>query len=145
MPASCIRIAALIVAFAVVIFGLIYLNGRAADPTGASRALEWVALYTGAAMAAVMLAFMLGLYRTTLRNTAIFSVSALVFSGSLLLVASQETTGEASMTAMIAHPSLALVSVARADAGPHSAGAGTGARASELNGGWTAPGYSAGR
>ncbi|WP_052161658.1 hypothetical protein, partial [Hoeflea sp. BAL378] len=109
MPASCIRFTAMIVVSTVVISGLIYLNGRAADPSGTSQALEWIALYTGAAMAAVMLAFMLGLYRRSLRNTAIFSASALVFSGSLVLVASHDARGgDAGMRAIVAHPSLAV-------------------------------------
>ena len=122
MTASCIRATASLLASTILICGLIYLNSRAADPAGFSQGagygqtLDWIALYTGVAMAAVMLAFVLGIFRNTSFNSAIFVVSALVFCGSLYLVADREAKdGEAWMAAMPLHPSLALVASARAD------------------------------
>lgn len=115
MPTSYIRFAAMIATSTVVMFGLMYLNTYAASHIWFSQTRMWMALYMGAAMAGVMLAFMLGMYRNTGLNTAIFAGAALVFSGSLYLVRSQDTIGdEAWMKAMIPHHSIAILTSERA-------------------------------
>ena len=116
MSTSYLRFAAMIATSTVVMFGLMYLNTYAASHVWFSQTRMWMALYMGAAMAAVMLAFMLGMYRNTRLNTAIFAAAALVFSGSLYLVRSQETVGdEAWMKAMIPHHSIAILTSERAN------------------------------
>jgi len=116
MPTSYLRFAAMIATSTVVMFGLMYLNTYAVDHVWFSQTRMWMALYMGAAMAAVMLAFMLGMYRNTRLNIAIFALSALVFSGSLYLVRSQDTVGdEAWMKAMIPHHSIAILTSERAE------------------------------
>lgn len=115
MSTSYLRIAAMIAISTVVMFGLMYLNTYAASHAWFSQTRMWMALYMGAAMAAVMLAFMLGMYRNTRFNTAIFAGAALVFSGSLYLVRSQDPIGdEARMTTLIPHPSIAILTSERA-------------------------------
>ena len=116
MSTSYLRFAAMIATSTVVMFGLMYLNTYAASHVWFSQTRMWMALYMGAAMAAVMLAFMLGMYRNTRLNTAIFAAAALVFSGSLYLVRSQDTVGdEAWMKAMIPHHSIAILTSERAN------------------------------
>lgn len=116
MSTSYLRFAAMIATSTVVMFGLMYLNTYAASHVWFSQTRMWMALYMGAAMAAVMLAFMLGMYRNTRLNTAIFAAAALVFTGSLYLVRSQDTIGdEAWMKAMIPHHSIAILTSERAE------------------------------
>lgn len=116
MSTSYLRFAAMIATSTLVMFGLMYLNTYAASHVWFSQTRMWMALYMGAAMAAVMLAFMLGMYRNTRLNTAIFAAAALVFSGSLYLVRSQDTIGdEAWMKAMIPHHSIAILTSERAE------------------------------
>jgi uncharacterized protein (DUF305 family) len=115
MSTSYIRFAAMIATSTLVMFGLMYLNTFAADHAWFSQTRMWMALYMGAAMAAVMLSFMLGMYRNTRLNAAIFAAAAVVFAVSLYLVRSQDTVGdEAWMKAMIPHHSIAILTSSRA-------------------------------
>jgi peptidoglycan/LPS O-acetylase OafA/YrhL len=115
MSTSYIRFAAMIATSTLVMFGLMYLNTFAADHAWFSQTRMWMALYMGAAMAAVMLSFMLGMYRNTRLNAAIFAAAAVVFAVSLYLVRSQNTVGdEAWMKAMIPHHSIAILTSSRA-------------------------------
>ena len=67
-------------------------------------------------MAVIMLAFMLGMYKNTALNVAIFIGSILVFAGALYLVRSQVAVGQVSyMKAMIPHHSIAIMTSERAD------------------------------
>jgi uncharacterized protein (DUF305 family) len=115
MSTSYIRFAAMIATSTLVMFGLMYLNTFAADHAWFSQTRMWMALYMGAAMAAVMLSFMLGMYRNTRLNAAIFAAATVVFAVSLYLVRSQDTVGdEAWMKAMIPHHSIAILTSSRA-------------------------------
>jgi uncharacterized protein (DUF305 family) len=74
-----------------------------------------MALVMGAAMAVVMLAFMLGMYKNKTRNALIFIGAAAVFVLSLWLVRSQRTVDDVSyMRAMIPHHSIAIMTSERA-------------------------------
>ena len=116
MPASYVRFAAMILTSTIVMFALMYLNTYAADHVWFSQTRMWMALYMGAAMAVVMLGFMLGMYSNTRLNIAILVLAALVFAGSLYLVRSQDTVGdEAWMKAMIPHHSIAILTSSRAE------------------------------
>jgi uncharacterized protein (DUF305 family) len=76
----------------------------------------WMALFVGAAMAFIMLAFMLGMYTDKRRNTTIFAVSVVVFVVALYLARSQQTVGEVAwMKAMIPHHSIAILTSERAN------------------------------
>lgn len=116
MQTSYLRFAAMILTSTVVMFGLMYLNTFAASHIWFSQTRMWMAIYMGAAMAAVMLSFMLGMYKNSKLNIAIFAGAALVFSGSLYLVRSQDTVSDESwMKAMIPHHSIAILTSSRAD------------------------------
>jgi uncharacterized protein (DUF305 family) len=115
MHGSYARFAAMILTSTVVMLALMYLNTHAMDHVWFSQTRMWMALYMGAAMAMVMLAFMLGMYDNRRLNIAIFALSALVFAGSLYLVRSQVTVDdEAWMKAMIPHHSIAILTSSRA-------------------------------
>ena len=110
------RFGAMIATSTVVMFGLMYLNTYALDHVFFSQTRMWMALYMGAVMAIVMLAFMLGMYRNRTVNTAIFAGAAVVFALALWLVRSQETVGDVAwMKAMIPHHSIAIMTSERAD------------------------------
>ena len=73
-------------------------------------------LYMGAAMAVIMLAFMLGMYRNRNANVAIFAGSAVVVAVALFLARSQRTVGDVAwMKAMIPHHSIAILTSERAN------------------------------
>ena len=110
------RFAAMIATSTVVMYGLMYLNTYALDHVFFSQTRMWMALYMGAAMAIIMLAFMLGMYSNRKTNVAIFAGAALAFALALWLVRSQETVGDVAwMKAMIPHHSIAILTSERAD------------------------------
>ncbi len=109
------RFAAMIATSTVVMFGLMYLNTYQLDHVYFSQTRAWMALYMGAVMAVIMLAFMLGMYANRRVNTAIFLGSAVVFALALWLVRSQTTVGDVAwMKAMIPHHSIAILTSERA-------------------------------
>jgi uncharacterized protein (DUF305 family) len=112
---SYLRFGAMIGTSTLVMFGLMYLNTYALDHVWFSQTRAWMAVVMGAAMAVVMLAFMLGMYRNTRANVAIFAGAAVAFAAALWLVRSQETVSDiAYMKAMIPHHSIAIMTSGRA-------------------------------
>jgi len=110
------RFFAMIATSTVVMFGLMYLNTYALDHIFFSQTRMWMAVYMGAVMAIIMLAFMLGMYSNKKVNLAIFAGSVVTFALSLWLVRSQETVDDlAWMRAMIPHHSIAILTSERAD------------------------------
>ena len=110
------RFFAMIITSTVVMFGLMYLNTYAIDHVLFSETRSYMALYMGAVMAVIMLAFMLGMYSNRGVNIAIFAGSALVFAVSLFLVRSQSTVDDTAwMRAMIPHHSIAILTSERAN------------------------------
>jgi uncharacterized protein (DUF305 family) len=74
-----------------------------------------MAVYMGASMAVIMLAFMLGMYGNRAANIAVFAGAVLIFAVALYLVRSQTTVQAASwMRAMIPHHSIAILTSERA-------------------------------
>lgn len=115
MQGSYARFGAMIAFSTVLMFVLMYLNTYQADHIFFSQTRMWMALLMGAAMAIVMLAFMMGMYQDRSRNTAIFAGAAVVFALSLWLVRSQATVDDVSyMKAMIPHHSIAILTSSRA-------------------------------
>jgi len=111
-----LKFATMIATSTAVMFVLMYLNTYQADHLFWSETRSYMALIMGAAMAIVMLAFMLNMYRDTGTNIAIFVAGAVVFAGSLYLVRSQETVQDVSwMKAMIPHHSIAILTSERAE------------------------------
>ncbi len=109
------RFAAMIAASTLVMFVLMYLNTYAWEHVYFSETRAYMALVMGAAMAVVMLAFMLAMYTDRKINLAILAGSAVVFVAALWLVRSQETVGDVAwMRAMIPHHSIAILTSERA-------------------------------
>jgi uncharacterized protein (DUF305 family) len=112
---SYFRFAAMIATSTIVIFGLMYLNTYAIEHVWFSQTRAWMAVVMGAAMAIIMLSFMLKMYDSTRANIAIFAGSVVVFAGALWLVRAQETVDDVSyMKAMIPHHSIAIMTSRRA-------------------------------
>ena len=109
------RFAAMIATSTAVMFGLMYLNTYRLGHVFFSETRLYMALMMGAAMAIIMLAFMLGMYTDRRINLAIFGGSAVLFALALWLVRSQATVDDVSyMRAMIPHHSIAILTSSRA-------------------------------
>jgi ABC-type lipoprotein release transport system permease subunit len=110
------RFAAMIGTSMLVMFGLMYLNSYEASHLRWSETRFFMTLIMGAAMAIVMLSFMLGMYKNQRTNIIIFSGSVILFAAALWLVRSQTTVQDQSwMSAMIPHHSIAILTSERAD------------------------------
>ena len=109
------RFAAMIATSTVVMYGLMYLNTLQLDHLTFSETRAYMALLMGAAMADVMLAFMLKMYANRRVNVGIFVGSSVLFCLALWLVRSQATIGDvAYMKGMIPHHSIAILTSERA-------------------------------
>ncbi|WP_417418476.1 DUF305 domain-containing protein [Hoeflea sp.] len=110
------RFLTMIATSTIIMFGLMYLNTWDISHVWFSQTRMWMALYMGAAMALVMLAFMLGMYTNRKANIAIVVGSVIAFSAGLYLVRSQDTVGDVAwMKAMIPHHSIAIMTSTRAN------------------------------
>lgn len=110
-----LRFAAMIATSIVAMYAMMYLNTYSWDHVFWSQTRAWMALYMGAGMAIIMLAYMLGMYRNRAANIAILLVSVVVFGAALFLVRSQRTVDDISwMEAMIPHHSIAILTSERA-------------------------------
>jgi len=110
-----LRFAAMIITSTLVMFAMMYLNTFAADHVLFSETRAYMALMMGAAMAIIMLLFMMKMYPSRATNIAILAGSFVVFVGALWLVRSQQTVTDVSyMKAMIPHHSIAIMTSSRA-------------------------------
>jgi len=110
------KFGAMIATSTVVMLGLMYLNTYEWSHVFWSETRFYMAFLMGAAMAAIMLAFMRGMYTNRRANIGIFAGSAVVFVLALFLVRSQATIGDESwMSAMIPHHSIAILTSERAN------------------------------
>jgi hypothetical protein len=110
-----LRFFAMIATSTIVMYGLMYLNTYELAHVAFSETRLYMALVMGAAMAIIMLSFMLHMFDRTGANLAIYVGSALVFAGALWLVRSQTTVDDVSyMRAMIPHHSIAILTSERA-------------------------------
>lgn len=115
MHGSYARFAVMILTSTVIMFGLMYTLVYRSEHVRFADTRFFMALYMGAMMTAVMLAFMLGMYRNRRANMGIFAGAAIVFLVSLYLARSQRTIGDvAYMKAMIPHHSVAILTSSRA-------------------------------
>ena len=110
-----LRFGAMIATSTLIMFGLMYLNTYSAEHVFFSETRAYMALVMGAAMAAIMLSFMLHMLDNRRLNVAIYIGSAFVFAVALWLVRSQSTVDQVSyMKAMIPHHSIAIMTSERA-------------------------------
>jgi hypothetical protein len=97
-------------------FILMYFNTYLFTHIFWSETRAYMALLMGAAMAIIMLGFMLAMYSSKTINASIFIGAAIAFTVSLWLVRSQTTVGDTSyMRAMIPHHSIAIMTSSRAN------------------------------
>src|SRR3546814_6738038 len=89
-----LRFAAMIATSTIVMFGLMYLNTYELADVFFSETRLYMAFMMGAAMAIIMLAFMLNMHPNRRVNNGIFVGSAVVFALALWLVRSQTTIEE---------------------------------------------------
>ena len=116
MKASYGRFAAMIATSTVAMFILMYSTVYSLDHVWWSDTKAFMALYMGAAMAIIMLAFMLKMYPNRTVNRAIFGGAAVLFALGLWLAQSQETVQDVAwMKAMIPHHSIAIMTSSRAE------------------------------
>lgn len=109
------RFGLMILCSTLVMYGLMYLNTYELAHVRFSQTRAWMALVMGAAMAIVMLAFMIGMYKNKRANAGIFLGAAAVFAVALWLARSQSTVDDVSyMRAMIPHHSIAIMTSERA-------------------------------
>ena len=98
-----------------VMFVVMYLNTWAFEHALWSWTRFYMAMMMAATMAAVMLLFMLPMYKDRRANTAIFVGSAVLFLAGLGLVRSQVLVGDVAwMRAMVPHHSIAILTSERA-------------------------------
>ncbi len=110
-----IRFATMILISTVLMFGMMYLNTYELSHVFWSETRFYMALYMGAMMAIVMLAFMLKHYQNKALNLGIFVGSTVLFGVALFLVRSQATVQDIGwMKAMIPHHSIAILTSERA-------------------------------
>jgi len=111
-----IRFGAMIATSTAAMFVLMYLNTYEWDHVQWSETRFYMAFVMGSTMAAIMLLFMLGMYKSKIVNVAILVTSVLIFSLSLWLVRSQTTVQDSSyMRAMIPHHSIAILTSERSE------------------------------
>lgn len=109
------RFGLMVASSTLVMFALMYLNTYVFAHVHFSQTRAWMALVMGAAMAIVMLSFMLGMYENRRANAGIFAGAAVLFAVALWLVRSQSTVDDLSyMRAMIPHHSIAIMTSERA-------------------------------
>lgn len=109
------RFGIMILTSTIAMFALMYLNTYELGHVYFSETRVYMAIYMGAAMAIIMLGFMLAMYNNRAMNASIFTGSVLVFIFSLWLLRSQVTVDQVSwMKAMIPHHSIAILTSERA-------------------------------
>lgn len=115
-PAKYWRFAAMIATSMTAMFALTYANTYRVGDVQWSETRFYMTFVMGAAMAVIMLGFMLGMYKNRAVNVAIVASSVVVFSLALWLVRSQTTVQDESyMRAMIPHHSIAILTSSRAE------------------------------
>ena len=100
----------------VVMYSMMYFNTYEWDHIYFSKTRAYMALYMGAGMAVIMLAFMSNMYKKTKVNLMIYGLSVLMFAVGIWGVRSQATVDQVDwMQAMIPHHSIAILTSSRAD------------------------------
>ena len=99
-----------------VMYIMMYFNTYEWDHIYFSETRVYMALYMGAGMAVIMLAFMTNMYKKTKVNLMIYGLSVVLFAVGIWGVRSQATVDQVDwMQAMIPHHSVAILTSERAD------------------------------
>ena len=111
-----VKFTLMILTSTIVMFIMMYFNTYQLDHVYFSETRAYMALYMGAGMAVLMLAFMGNMYKKTKLNLAIYGISVLLFAVGIWGVRSQQTVDQVDwMQAMIPHHSIAILTSSRAN------------------------------
>ncbi|MCD1278494.1 DUF305 domain-containing protein [Psychrobacter sp. CCUG 69069] len=111
-----VKFTLMILTSTVLMYIMMYFNTYAWDHVYFSETRVYMALYMGAGMAVVMLAFMANMYKKTKINLMIYGLSIVLFAVGIWGVRSQQTVDQVDwMQAMIPHHSIAILTSERAD------------------------------
>ncbi|GAA0315930.1 DUF305 domain-containing protein [Psychrobacter aestuarii] len=111
-----VKFTLMIVTSTLVMYIMMYFNTYAWDHIYFSETRAYMALYMGAGMAVIMLAFMGNMYKKTKLNLAVYGISVVLFAVGIWGVRSQATVDQVDwMQAMIPHHSIAILTSSRAD------------------------------
>ena len=111
-----IKFSLMILTSTIVMYIMMYFNTYQWEHVYFSETRAYMALYMGAGMAVIMLAFMGNMYKKTKLNLMIYGLSVLMFAVGILGVRSQATVDQVDwMQAMIPHHSIAILTSSRAD------------------------------
>ena len=111
-----VKFTLMILTSTVIMYIMMYFNTYQWDHIYFSETRAYKALYMGAGMAVVMLAFMTNMYKKTKVNLMIYGLSVLMFAVGIWGVRSQATVDQVDwMQAMIPHHSIAILTSSRAD------------------------------
>ena len=111
-----VKFTIMILTSTVVMFIMMYFNTYQWDHVYFSETRAYMALYMGAMMAIIMLAFMTNMYKKTKVNLMVYGISVVLFAFGLWGVRSQQTVDQVDwMQAMIPHHSIAILTSSRAD------------------------------
>ena len=111
-----VKFTLMILTSTIVMFIMMYFNTYQWDHVYFSETRAYMALYMGAVMAIIMLAFMSNMYKKTKINLLVYGISVVMFAVGLWGVRSQATVDQVDwMQAMIPHHSIAILTSSRAD------------------------------
>ncbi|MGP5066317.1 DUF305 domain-containing protein [Psychrobacter alimentarius] len=111
-----VKFTLMILTSTVVMYIMMYFNTYEWNHIYFSETRAYMALYMGAGMAVIMLAFMANMYKKTKLNLLIYGLSVIMFAVGIWGVRSQATVNQVDwMKAMIPHHSIAILTSTRAD------------------------------
>ena len=111
-----VKFTLMILTSTVVMYIMMYFNTYEWNHIYFSETRAYMALYMGAGMAVIMLAFMANMYKKTKLNLMIYGLSVIMFAVGIWGVRSQATVNQVEwMKAMIPHHSIAILTSTRAD------------------------------
>ena len=111
-----VKFTLMILTSTIVMFIMMYFNTYQLDHVYFSETRAYMALYMGAVMAIIMLAFMSNMYKKTKVNLLVYGISVVMFAVGIWGVRSQATVDQVDwMQAMIPHHSIAILTSSRAD------------------------------
>lgn len=111
-----VKFTLMILTSTVVMYIMMYFNTYEWSHIYFSETRAYMALYMGAGMAVIMLAFMSNMYRITKVNLIIYGLSVLLFAVGIWGVRSQATVDQVDwMKAMIPHHSITILTSTRVD------------------------------
>lgn len=111
-----LKFSLMILTSTVAMYIMMYFNTYKWDHVYFSETRVYMALYMGAGMSVIMLAFMSNMYKKTKVNLIVYGLSVLMFVFGIWGVRSQATVDQVDwMQAMIPHHSIAILTSRRAD------------------------------